>query len=430
MSPGWNRNRGCARCTAILAGVQSQPSMRTSGSARNASRKVASDEAAATEQGDGRHGVEVSKVARRYRFQGQGHVAQMFVDFARGTRWPPAENTFRTLLGGRRPGLAHRLPLVSPHRLGHLVAPGIGQADVGRHGVPPRDPFCQSSLGAPWADLHWGFQILAYAAWKLGGAQALVAGKCLALAGALGFALRPHLDRRTLPWLVPLAAFGLYHARFFIDVRPLALTLLCLGLQYWAVAAHLNGALRRPWLDPDPGAGGFGQPPGPLSLGGFARLLSAGRGIRGPSAAGFVRRLGNRIAPAHASKAVRCPNPSLRPLALTCARHVAVRAHQSLRLAWVHPAARLAGPHRPGILQHLFLPDRREPAPIRPAAERSGRGPAVSGLWSRGGAHLFPERIAPEPGPRVTVPGLFGLGLDGAAQPSLVGSGGIDGGGP
>lgn len=110
-----------------------------------------------------------------------------------------------------------------------------------------QDPFCQSSLGAPWADLHWGFQIIAFAAWKLGGAQALVAGKCLAVAGALGFALKPHLDRRTLPWLVPLAAFGLYHVRFFIDVRPLALTLLFLGIQYWAVAAYLKGSLRRPW---------------------------------------------------------------------------------------------------------------------------------------------------------------------------------------
>ena len=135
-------------------------------------------------------------------------------------------------------------PLTDTDIWWHLASAKLMWADMA---FPRRDPFCQSSLGAPWTDLHWGFQILAYAAWKLGGAQALVAGKCLALAGALGFALRPHLDRRTLPWLVPLAAFGLYHVRFFIDVRPLALTLLCLGIQYWAVAAHLKGGLRRPW---------------------------------------------------------------------------------------------------------------------------------------------------------------------------------------
>ncbi len=112
-----------------------------------------------------------------------------------------------------------------------------------------QDPFCVSSLGAPWADLHWGFQCLAYLAWKLGGAPALVAGKCLALAGALGFVLKPHLDRRTLPWLIPLAAFGIYHVRFFIDVRPLALTLLGLGIQYAAVTAYLRGRRLHPaWI--------------------------------------------------------------------------------------------------------------------------------------------------------------------------------------
>jgi hypothetical protein len=109
------------------------------------------------------------------------------------------------------------------------------------------DPFCLASLGAPWIDLHWGFQLIAYAAWKTGGAPFLVAGKCLALAGALAFSLRPHLDRRTWPWLVPMAAFGLYHVRFFIDVRPLALTLLGLGALYAAVTAHLRGRLSAPW---------------------------------------------------------------------------------------------------------------------------------------------------------------------------------------
>ncbi|MDB5102571.1 MAG: hypothetical protein JWP91_260 [Fibrobacteres bacterium] len=112
------------------------------------------------------------------------------------------------------------------------------------------DPFCQSSLGAPWTDLHWGFQSLAYLAWKIGGARALIAGKCLALAGALGFALKPHLDRRTAAYLIPLAAFGIYQVRFFIDVRPLALTLLGLGAQYAAVLAYFRGGIQRPWPVP------------------------------------------------------------------------------------------------------------------------------------------------------------------------------------
>lgn len=186
-----------------------------------------------------------------------------------------------------------------------------------------RDPFCQSSLGAPWADLHWGFQILAYAAWKTGGAGALVAGKCMALAGALGFALRPHLDRRTLPWLVPLAAFGLYHVRFFIDVRPLAFTLLCLGIQYWAVAAHFRGGLRWPWAILIPAQVVLVNLQGLYPLGALlVSFLLAGEyaGRRRPSlfATWFAPAIADPIAKAEPmSKAGTIP--SLRPLAFTCA---------------------------------------------------------------------------------------------------------------
>lgn len=117
------------------------------------------------------------------------------------------------------------------------------------HGFLRFDPFSQSSLGAPWIDLHWGFQLLAAAAWKGGGAYALIAGKCLALMAAAGSALRPHLTRRTWPWLLPLAAAGIYLVRFYLDVRPLALTLAGLGFQYAAVMACLRGRLRNPaWI--------------------------------------------------------------------------------------------------------------------------------------------------------------------------------------
>jgi hypothetical protein len=114
------------------------------------------------------------------------------------------------------------------------------------HGFLRTDPFSLSSLGAPWIDLHWGFQLTAAAAWKCGGAYALIAGKCLALMAAAGFALRPHLTRRTWPWLIPLAAAGIYLVRFYLDVRPLALTLAGLGLQYAVVMAFLRGRVRKP----------------------------------------------------------------------------------------------------------------------------------------------------------------------------------------
>ncbi len=110
------------------------------------------------------------------------------------------------------------------------------------------DPFCLVSLGTPWTDLHWGFQLLAWMVWKTGGAKALVAAKCLSLAGAVGLVLWPHWNRRSAYLLLPLAAFGCYQIRYYIDVRPLALTLGLLAGQYAALTLHFQGRLRRPAL--------------------------------------------------------------------------------------------------------------------------------------------------------------------------------------
>lgn len=110
------------------------------------------------------------------------------------------------------------------------------------------DPFSLVSMGKPWIDLHWGFQLMAFGLWKLGGPAALIAAKVAALWGALCLALRPHLDRRNAWLLLPLAGFACYHVRFHLDVRPLAVTLLGLALEYQVVMAFLAGRLRRPWL--------------------------------------------------------------------------------------------------------------------------------------------------------------------------------------
>src|SRR6185436_6934827 len=77
-----------------------------------------------------------------------------------------------------------------------------------QHAFLRSDPFCLVSLGKPWTDLHWGFQLLALGLWKLGGAAALVTFKVAALGGAAALALRPHLERRNAWFLLPLACFG------------------------------------------------------------------------------------------------------------------------------------------------------------------------------------------------------------------------------
>ncbi|HLP41179.1 MAG TPA: hypothetical protein VK465_06700 [Fibrobacteria bacterium] len=110
------------------------------------------------------------------------------------------------------------------------------------------DPFSASALGRPWIDLHWGFQLLSLALWTSGGAAALIAGKCLLVALAGFLALRPHLNSATAVFLLPMAGFGLYQTRFFLDVRPLAVTLAGLAALYAATTAHLRGRLRHPWV--------------------------------------------------------------------------------------------------------------------------------------------------------------------------------------
>jgi hypothetical protein len=173
-----------------------------------------------------------------------------------------------------------------------------------RHAVPRADPFSLASLGAPWTDLHWGFQLAAYAIWKAGGAFALMAGKCLAVSGALALVLRPHLDRRTWPWLLPLAAAGAYLVRFYLDVRPLALTLLGLGAQYAIILAYLRGRLRRP---------AFALVPIQAALANVQGLFPLGLALAGSLLAGeFLARRDRRLARA-------CPEAApapLRPLAL------------------------------------------------------------------------------------------------------------------
>ncbi len=146
-----------------------------------------------------------------------------------------------------------------------------------RHAFLRNDPFCLSSLGTQWTNLHWGFQLLAWATWNLGGAKALVAGKCLLIGAGIFLVLIPNgwpssvtgTDPGAVPGknsgfrastasvprasgavpylLLAFAVLGLYPIRFFLDVRPLAVTLCGLGLQYFALQSHLQGRLKNPW---------------------------------------------------------------------------------------------------------------------------------------------------------------------------------------
>ncbi len=110
------------------------------------------------------------------------------------------------------------------------------------------DPFCQVSLGVPWTDLHWGFQLMAYGVWKMGGAFALITGKGLAILSALTLIGWPNWNRHSNYLLLPLLALGIYLARFYLDVRPLVVTLFVLAAQYAILQMHFQDRFQRPWL--------------------------------------------------------------------------------------------------------------------------------------------------------------------------------------
>jgi hypothetical protein len=91
------------------------------------------------------------------------------------------------------------------------------------------DPFSVSALGRPWIDVHWLFQLGAYAIYRLGDLRALVLAKAaLTTAGALGMLhlVEQEAGRRLrLPFALALVA-ALFAARHLLLVRPVVVTLL------------------------------------------------------------------------------------------------------------------------------------------------------------------------------------------------------------
>ncbi|MEK7393694.1 MAG: hypothetical protein AAB214_14135 [Fibrobacterota bacterium] len=106
------------------------------------------------------------------------------------------------------------------------------------------DPFCASSLGFAWTDLHWGFQIGAWSIWTIFGAWGLVGTRVL-----LAFAIFTVAFGRKMAITAALAgAFALWISRPFLDARPLLVTLLVLAaLQRW-LEADSACAKRRTFL--------------------------------------------------------------------------------------------------------------------------------------------------------------------------------------
>jgi hypothetical protein len=113
----------------------------------------------------------------------------------------------------------------------HLAA---GREMSARGGWLMTDPFSSGAAGRPWIDVHWLFQLTAYAIHARVGLAGLVACKCLLVGGsaiALLDAVRgQRLAAWTRPLLVTLLVSALVAARSLILVRPVIVTLLCVAL--------------------------------------------------------------------------------------------------------------------------------------------------------------------------------------------------------
>lgn len=88
------------------------------------------------------------------------------------------------------------------------------------------DPFCVSSLGTPWIDLHWGFQLLLFSTRSLLGDAGLVVLRIVFVWAALAIALRGRIS-----WeCAALAGLVVFASRSLLDLRPLLPTLVCIAL--------------------------------------------------------------------------------------------------------------------------------------------------------------------------------------------------------
>jgi hypothetical protein len=111
----------------------------------------------------------------------------------------------------------------------HLAA---GREMVARGALLVSDPFSVSAHGRPWVDVHWLFQLAAYAINQWLGLGGLVLAKCLLIglgATLLYFALEARRGSWTRGVMVTLLVAGLFAARSLLLVRPVIGTLVLLA---------------------------------------------------------------------------------------------------------------------------------------------------------------------------------------------------------
>jgi len=119
-------------------------------------------------------------------------------------------------------------PLMDTDIWWHLAA---GRLIVEEHRLLYADPLAADTSGAPWVDVHWLFQVIAYLFHEVGGIAALVVAKVVVVGLGVALTVRSlcaRLDRVTWLPVAALVAGFLYPTRHLMLARPTIATLLCL----------------------------------------------------------------------------------------------------------------------------------------------------------------------------------------------------------
>lgn len=142
------------------------------------------------------------------------------------------------------------LPLTHDDLFGHLRT---GEHIVEHGQVPLTDPFSFTRPGARWVTHEWGFSLLAWAVWSLGGYPALIAARTLlVLAIGWGIARRAFAEvdpdvPRSVPWLVLLLGLGLWMVAGELILRAALVSELFLALTLLFLTRFRQTG-RRGWL--------------------------------------------------------------------------------------------------------------------------------------------------------------------------------------
>ncbi len=175
----------------------------------------------------------------------------------------------------------------------HLAA---GREMVRTRSLLFSDPFSLSAAGRAWTDVHWLFQLVAYAVHQLGGLLGLVIWKSALVtlgAGLLFLTVLRSAGGRGLALFAPGLLASLFLVRESLQLRPVIVTLLCLASFLFELETHRRrGAARLLWTLP------FVQLVwanvqglfvlGPLLVGAYALAASASRRFGGRASYPFV----------------------------------------------------------------------------------------------------------------------------------------------